>query len=251
MGFYDLNKTEREKLVYAQHAEVLSHLKQKNTEALLPYFDDEDTYIRKNTYLSVGKIYDTFIKLRENVLFCLNELLKHESFRVRQTVINAAGEIGKKDFETVKHFFDTGLFDVHHSPRNAVIGSIKKMGEKNPKPILAWAKLYLQHPDKEIRREICHGIELRGRTHPEDILPLLKELEFDTTARVKNTLVHVLGQIAYKKDCLEKVLKHLLSWENKSLVEKALLEILDVHIRYKDFAVLSRKEAEALVDKYF
>ena len=79
-------------------------------------------------------------------------------------MINAAGEIGKKDFLTVQHFFDKGLFDVHHSPRNAVIGSIKKMGEVNPKPVLLWAKKYLLHPDKEIRREICHGIELRGRT---------------------------------------------------------------------------------------
>ncbi len=49
------------------------------------------------------------------------------------------------------------------------------MGEKNPEPVLTWAKNYLYHADKEIRMEICHGIELRGRTHPQDILPLLKE----------------------------------------------------------------------------
>ncbi|MDZ4758612.1 MAG: HEAT repeat domain-containing protein [Bacteroidota bacterium] len=67
------------------------------------------------------------------------------------------------------------------------------MGEKNPKPVLQWAKKYLHHEDKEIRREIGHGIELRGRTHPEDILDILQELQYDKTARVRNTLVHVLG----------------------------------------------------------
>jgi hypothetical protein len=66
----------------------------------------------------------------------------------------------------VRHFFEKGLFDRHHSPRTAVIGSVIKMGEVNPGPVLQWAKKYLQHKDKEIRREICHGIELRGRKYP-------------------------------------------------------------------------------------
>ena len=43
-------------------------------------------------------------------------------------------------FEILKHFFDKGLMDTHHSVRNAVIGSVKKMGEVNPKPVLNWAK---------------------------------------------------------------------------------------------------------------
>jgi hypothetical protein len=143
----------------------------------------------------------------------------------------------------VEHFFDKGLFDDHHSVRNAVIGSIKKMSEKNPNPILKWAKKYLHHPDKEIRREICHGIELRGRKYPQDILPLLKELQFDTTARVRNTLVHVLGQIAYKKGCLETVISDLNTWKNKELVSKAIDEIIDVHYRYRNFSILTQKQA--------
>ncbi len=82
------------------------------------------------------------------------------------------------------------------------------MGEKNPEPVLTWAKNYLYHADKEIRREICNGIELRGRTHPQDILPLLKKLQHEKTARVRNTLIHVLGQISYKKGCLITVIDH-------------------------------------------
>lgn len=56
----------------------------------------------------------------------------------------AAGEIVIKEFESVEHFFDTRLFDEHHPVRNAVIGSIKKRGEKKPSPVLQWVK-YLHH----------------------------------------------------------------------------------------------------------
>ena len=125
------------------------------------------------------------------------------------------------------------------------------MSKKNPIPVLAWAKKYLHHENKEIRREICHGIELRGRTHPQDILPLLKELQNDQTSRVRNTLIHVLGQIAYKKGCLETVIAELNTWENKQLVEKAIDEIVDVHHRYRSFAVLSQKEAIAYIAKNY
>lgn len=117
--------------------------------------------------------------------------------------------------------------------------------------MLAWAREYLHHPDKEIRREICHGIELRGRTHPEDILPLLEELQWNTTARVSNTLVHVIGQIAYKKGCLEKVALALLDWENRKLVQKALAEILSVHHRYRNFAAMSTQDARAYLAACF
>ncbi len=144
-----------------------------------------------------------------------------------------------------------GLFDPHHSVRNAVIGSIKKMSEKNPKPTLTFARGFLLNENKEIRREICHGIELRGRTHPQEILPLLKELQFENTARVRNTLIHVLGQIAYKKGCLETVVKELKAWSNQQLVMEALEEIIDVHARYKDFAVKTQAEAVYYIEQEF
>jgi hypothetical protein len=125
------------------------------------------------------------------------------------------------------------------------------MGEKNPEPVLEWAKKYLHHTDKEIRREICHGIELRGRTHPQDILPLLRELEFDKTSRVRNTLVHVIGQISYKKDCLATVIANLQQWQNKEVVDKAIDEIIDVHDRYKDFSILTQQEAIEYINRHF
>ena len=250
-GFYDLSKAERDKKVSTIYHDIISDLKTDRQIKTIGYFEDADTYIRKSAYISIGRIYFSNKSLQPKVIALLNDLANHDDFKVRQTVINAAGEIGKIDFKVVLHFFDTGLFDEHHSPRNAVIGSIKKMGEVNPKPVLAWAKQYLHHNDKEIRREICHGIELRGRKHPEDILPLLQELQHDKTSRVRNTLVHVLGQIAYKKGCIKTVVEHLKNWENKQLVTDALEEIIDVHHRYRNFSALTQHEARLYIERNF
>lgn len=199
----------------------------------------------------IGRLFLEEPALRQAILGMLDAFFSDPDFKVRQTVINAAGEIGKWNFEQVRLYFDEGLKDTHHSPRNAVIGSVKKMGEVNPGPVLAWASQYLHHHDKEIRREICHGIELRGRKHPEDILPLLQQLQHDHTARVRNTLVHVIGQISYKKNCLEKVLAHLKDWENRPLVDAALEEIIDVHDRYRNFAVLTQQQAIGMIDMHY
>jgi HEAT repeat protein len=251
VAFYDLPKAERTALVVTIQKHIADEVVMGMYEKSLAYFADKDTYIRKSAYLSVGELYATHTDQQPAVLRMLNTFFADPDFKLRQTVINAAGEIGKKDFDTVRHFFDKGLLDSHHSPRNAVIGSIKKMGEVNPRPILSWAKQYLHHENKEIRREICHGIELRGRKHPEDILPLLQELQHDRAARVRNTLVHVLGQIAYKKGCLLKVLLHLKDWENHQLVQDALKEIIDVHNRYRNFAALTQHEAIRVIDECF
>ncbi len=251
MAFYDLSKQQRANVVETISNDILTEIKTPQLKKAVTYFANKDTYIRKSAYLSIGKIYFTNQNLQSKIIKALDKLLAHDDFKIRQTVINAAGEIGKKDFETVQHFFDKGLFDTHHSPRNAVIGSVKKMGKVNLVPVLHWAKKYLHHPDKEIRREICHGIELRGRKHPQDILPLLKELQHDKTARVKNTLVHVLGQIAYKRDCIKIVVEHLKTWENKKIVADALEEIIDVHGRYKNFSALTQEQAQHYIaDNY-
>lgn len=249
MSFYDLNKKERKRLVDEIQERIKNDLNNGQSDYLLEYFSHEDTYIRKAAYQAVGKIHQSNKNLESILITVLEELLESEEEKVRQTTVNAAGEIGKSDFKLVQHFFDRALFDEHHSVRNAVIGSIKKMSEKNPEPTLEWARAYLRHQDKEVRREICHGIELRGRTHPQDVLPLLKELQFDQTARVRNTLIHVLGQISYKKGCLQTVITALNEWENKKLVEEAIDEIVDVHERYQQFTSLSQQEAIDYIDK--
>ncbi|MDY7395355.1 HEAT repeat domain-containing protein [Aureibaculum sp. 2210JD6-5] len=251
MAFYDLLKDERSVLVNKINEQVIEDISNNGITQIINYASDEDTYIRKTTYQAIGKSYNANRNLRSTIINILKKLLKSDNEKIRQTTVNAAGEIGKFHFEEVQEFFDIGLFDQHHSVRNAVIGSIKKMGEINPKPVLSWAANYLEHPDKEIRREICHGIELRGRKYPQDILPLLAKLQFDKTARVRNTLIHVLGQIAYKKGCLATVISHLNTWKNKELIKEALDEIVDVHHRYKNFAVLTQQEAIDYIDKNY
>lgn len=250
MAFYNSTREERLKIVQRIHADLRKASKNNKALKFKEYFSDEDTYIRKAAYQSIGKLFGHEPELEENIISILKNLLLEKHNYIRQTTINAAGEIGMQRFEIVEPFFDKGLFDEHHSVRNAVIGSMKKMGEKNPRPVLRWAKRYLNHPDKEIRRQICHGIELRGRTHPEDILPLLKELQHDNTVRVRTTLIHVLGQISYKKGCLATVIEHLKSWENKDLVVKSIDEIIEVHERYKDFAVLTAIQAKEYINTH-
>lgn len=251
MSFYDLSKDEREKHVKKIHADLFIDLKHNSTEKIIQYFSDEDTYIRKSAYIAIGRIYFSEEGFQKRIINVLEKLFNSENYRIRQAVVNAAGEIGIKDFNAIVNIMERGLFDKHHSPRNAVIGSIKKMAEKNPVPALRFADRFLLHEDYEIRREICHGIELRGRTHPEDVLPLLRKLEFDTKPRVRNTLIHVIGQIAYKKGCLQIVVADLKKWKNKELVAEALLEIIDVHERYKNFAAMTKREAENYIEKYF
>jgi hypothetical protein len=63
-------------------------------------------------------------------------------------------------------------------------------------------------------------------------------------------LVHVLGQIAYKKGCLETVIAELKNWDNDALVAAAYEEIIDVHERYKNFAVLTQAQAKAYIEQH-
>ncbi|MBN2088897.1 HEAT repeat domain-containing protein [candidate division KSB1 bacterium] len=249
MGFYDLSKDERNKLTAQIHADLLAEFLKNQNIFIKKYFSDEDTYIRKAAYISTGRIFKENLQLRTQVIRSLENLLQNANEKIRQTAINAAGEIGMIDLEMVKHLFEKGLADSHHVVRNAVIGSFKKMSEKNPEPVLKFAREYIHHPDIEIRREMCHGIELRGRTHPEDVLPILQELEFDTAPRVYNTIIHVIGQISYKKGCLEKVVTHLKNWKNTELVKKALKEILEVHKNYQNFSARTVEAAKEYIEK--
>jgi len=248
MAFYDIPKEERILLVRQIDQEISDDFSKKKKDAIQKYASNDDTYIRKTAYQAIGKVFNANRNLRSDILLALSRFLDSDNEKIRQTMINAAGEIGKFHFDRVQNFFDIGLFDEHHSVRNAVIGSIKKMGNVDPKPVFNWAEQYLKHPDKEIRREICHGIELRGRKYPQDVLPMLATLQFDETKRVRNTLIHVIGQISYKKGCLKTVITHLKKWQNKQLVVEAIDEIVDVHNRYKSFAVLTQQEAIDYID---
>jgi 3-methyladenine DNA glycosylase AlkC len=251
MGFYDHTKEERNKLVEKINRNILSDIIENKVGFIIEYFSDEDTYIRKAAYQAIGKIYFANKELQNKIISLFEKLLREKDPKIRQSTINASGEIAIREFETVEPLFDLGLYDEHHSVKNAVIGSLKKAGEKNPEPVFIFARKYLHHPDEEVRREICHGIELRGRKHPHEVLPLLKELQHEQKARVRNMVIHVLGQIAYEAGCLEKVVADLNHWENKEIVEEALEEIIEVHGRYKNFAAFTQRQAADYIGKHY
>jgi len=213
MGFYDLSKVEREKLVNKIKAAITQDLQSGISESIQKYAADSDTYIRKNTYLILGKLYRDRQDMRTSILSVLHALFMNKDKKVRQTVVYALGEVGKIDAEKVLDLFEETLNDP--SLRNAIKGALKQMGQKNPIYTIGFARKFLHHPDPKIRREIIHGIELRGRTHPEDILPLLAEVQNNPHKEVRKIIIHVLSQISYKKSCLEKVVSALKKWENK------------------------------------
>ncbi|MHA1707001.1 MAG: HEAT repeat domain-containing protein [Promethearchaeota archaeon] len=169
--------------------------------------------------------------------------------KIRQTVVYACGEIGKIDPPEIMDLLERALNEDNKSVRNAVVGSLKRIGEKNPNFIFKIAKKYLHHPDPRIRKQIIHGLELHGRTHPEEILPFLKELQNDKDKNVIKMMIHVLGQISYKKECLEKVVDNLSKWNNKNLVKKAIEEIIKVHDRYQKFSEKNAEEARMYIGK--
>ncbi|MBN1349427.1 HEAT repeat domain-containing protein [candidate division KSB1 bacterium] len=251
MGFYDKSKIERDKIINDMAHDIARDIEENSDQALQKYAASPDTYIRKHCYLIIGKLYQEKPTLRDTILLRLFNLSKNENERIRQTCTYALGEIGKTTAEPALKALEAALDDPHHSVRNAVIGALKQLGQKNPAPVLQFAQKLLHHPDAEIRRQIVHGIELRGRTHPEEVLPLLAELQFDENRRVAETIVHVLGQISYKKNCLEKVVAHLKTWQNAELVEKALNEILETHTLYGRFSAKSYREAREYIKRAF
>jgi HEAT repeat protein len=247
-NFYNLSKTERARLTEEIRQAVLADIKKNETAGIEGYASDEDTYIRKNAYQALGRIYKENKELRENIFKAIDKLIAHPDEKIRQTMVFALGEIGKSDSsEKVLPYIETGMKDAHHSVRNAAVGSLKTLGRKKPEPVLRFAKENIHSADPEIRRAIIHGIELHGRKHPEDVLPLLNKLQNEANKRVRAMLVHVAGQISYKKGCLPKVLAHLKTWENRDIVKDICTEIIEVHKRYARFSELSAEEAEGMI----
>lgn len=170
--FYDLSKEERTKLVREMEQEIKEGLTVGNSGNIRIYAADNDTYIRKNSYLIMRWLYRDRPESRARISDLLEDLFKSDDGKVRQTAVHAVGEIGRTavrcgtGIDDVTNILETTLADKRCSVRNAFIGTLKRMGEKNPKPTLDFARTFLRHHDPMIRRTVVHGIELRGRTHP-------------------------------------------------------------------------------------
>jgi HEAT repeat protein len=251
MSYYDLSKEERLNLDFKIKNAIISDINNNRIANTLSYFSDNDTYVRKSAYLAFRDIYLNKKISVESLIIYLEQFKNNANELVRQATVNAFGEIGKYEPDLVIKNIEDFLTDEHHKVRNAVIGTLKKVGEKQPKQVLDLANKHLDNPDPEIRRQVLHGIELYGRTHPKEVLPLLKHLQYEKIARVRNMVIHIVGQIAYKKGCLEIVLEDLKTWKNKFLVEKILLEIIEVHGRYEDFSEFKQNEVIQFISNSF
>ena len=244
MGFYDLPKEKRNHLITEMKTRIIDDLEHQNSSHLLVYASDRDTYIRKQAYTILGRLYYQESRLQGRILFAVKDLLTRHDERVRQTAVYVLGEIGQID--KVAALLERGLNDPHHTVRNGVIGALKQMGRKNPTATLVFARQHLHDANPEVRRQIIHGIELRGRTHPQDILPLLREVQDETNHRVKSMIVHVLGQISYKAGCLETVIQELKTWHNQDLVRQAINAIIEIHGE-QSYCALSLQDAKAYI----
>jgi hypothetical protein len=242
--FYDQTKEQRSTILSDMRNHILQALQNGNNHKLLSYAKDADTHVRKWAYTFIGRIYKKQIKLRPRILSILHEMLQNKNEKIRQTAIYTTGEIG--DLRIISDMLEYGLHDSHCSVRNAVIGSLKVLGQKDPLNALSFARKYIRDSDPEVRRQIVHGIELHGRTHPQDILPILREMQDETVSRVRNMIVHVVGQISYKEGCLETVIMELKGWKNDLLVKSAIKSILKVH-REQTYCVHSYEGAKAYI----
>lgn len=250
MGYYDMNKKERTKFVLKMEEKLIDDLKNNTDSLTLHYSADKDVYIRKNVSNILGRIYRDKGLFKDEIMDIAINLLKNDDENVRQTAVYLLAEIGKKDADRVFEYLETALRDSHHKVRNAVMSALKIMGHANPEPTLKFAKVAIHDSDPEVRRKVVHGIELRGRTNPEDILPLLEELQDENNPQVTKMIIHVLGQISYKKGCLEKVTSALKTWKNRELVEDTIPYILEVHKKYP-FSSRTPEEAEKYLNDNF
>lgn len=250
MGYYDLTKEERQSLVLEMENKITQDLKSGKKTIILHYASNDDVYIRKNVSNILGRIYHDQNLFKEEIIQMAVQLLENDDEKVRQTAVYILGEVGKQDAEPVFEYLEIALDDPHHRVKNAVMSSLKVMGQKNPQPTLKFAKVFIHHPNPEVRKKVIHGIELRGRTHPEDVLSLLEELQDETNPQVRKMLIHVLGQISYKKECLEKVTSALKTWKNRKLVEDTIPYILEVHKNYP-FSAMTPEEAKKYLKTNF
>lgn len=244
MGYYDLSASERKKLYEQIEKDIADDLSSGNVKNIKRYASDTDGYIRKNCYLIFGQLYKSNLKIRENILNILDLLSTSKDEKERQTAVYSLGEIGKIDFDAAAKRLELFLHDTHHSVKNGLTGAIKQMGDKNPKPVFDWVKIKIKRCDPDMQKRILHGLELRGRTHPEDLLPIINEIAYKSMdKKLKKMVIHIIGQISYKKGCLEKVTNELKSWKDKTLVAECEKEIVSVHSRYEKFSALSSEKA--------
>ncbi len=91
-----------------------------NSGNIRRYASDSDTYIRKNAYSIMGRLYRDHPESRARILDLLEDLFRSDDEKVRQTAVYAAGEIGGAgercgtETDDITRIFEIALADERH-----------------------------------------------------------------------------------------------------------------------------------------
>lgn len=238
--FKELAKEEQTKMKREITEAIELAIAYDDATRVLAYFDHEDPDIRRAACHAVGRLYRHTREdrpKREMLLLLLERLYGNLSDRVREVTICACAEIASRNFSVVEPLLVRGMHDRSRTVREAVTHSLRAVSRKNPS-ILRFCEEHIVSPEPEVRGLICLGLILRGKTHPQDVMGLLKKIQHDDHPQVRKALVHTLGQISLEPEGFAYVEEELSSWRNPELYEAFREEALGVQRRGQEAAQL-------------
>lgn len=97
INFAELPKEARDKFLEVLNAEIELDIARGTVENIQKYASSTDEFVRRNTYLVLGRIYSTHFDLKEKVYIQVDKLLREANSQVRETAVLAFGEIVKLD----------------------------------------------------------------------------------------------------------------------------------------------------------
>lgn len=130
MKISELPKEAKDRFLEALRADIELDLARGTYENIRKYASDTDEYVRKNTYIVLGKIYSTHFHLKDQVYFAVDKLLKDTNSQIRQTAVLAFGELMKLEPKrAIDLLVKVKPSDILWLPRE-VLEIARKMGRK-------------------------------------------------------------------------------------------------------------------------
>lgn len=97
MKFSDLPKEARDKFLEVLRLDIERDLTEGTDRSIQRYASSTDEFVRRNTYLILGKLYSTHFDLKDKVYFTVDKLLKDANNQVRETAVMTFGELMRLD----------------------------------------------------------------------------------------------------------------------------------------------------------
>jgi hypothetical protein len=97
MKISELPKEAKDKFLEVLRTEIELDLAKGTVDNIRKYASDTDEFVRKNTYIILGKYFSTQIQLRDKVYFAVDQLLRDTNSQIRQTAVLAFSEMMKFD----------------------------------------------------------------------------------------------------------------------------------------------------------